>query len=126
MSERLLLDTHVLLWTLSAPAKLRAAVRRDIERSEVFISAASIWEIAIKCSIGKIKTNPRIVLEELPVAGFDLLPVTGVHAARTFDLGGSHKDPFDRMLLAQAMCESMTLLTNDEALTDYRPVVRLI
>jgi PIN domain nuclease of toxin-antitoxin system len=75
MSSRLLLDTHVALWSLSAPGKLRTAVRRDIERGEVFVSAASIWEIAIKSAIGKLKADPRAVLDELPVAGFGLLPI---------------------------------------------------
>jgi PIN domain nuclease of toxin-antitoxin system len=126
MSSRLLLDTHVALWSLSAPGKLRAAVRRDIERGEVFVSAASIWEIAIKSAVGKLKADPRAVLDELPVAGFDLLPISGLHAARTADLGVPHKDPFDRMLLAQALCESMVLLTNDEALAGLRQVVRLV
>ena len=126
MSVRLLLDTHVLLWTLATPRRLRAAIRREIERGEIFVSAASIWEIAIKFAAGRIATGPRAVLDELPKAGFELLPVTGVHAVRTGDLGGLHKDPFDRMLIAQALCESMTLLTNDEALAEYRSAVRLV
>lgn len=126
MTTRLLLDTHVLLWALSAPKKIPATARRAIEKSEVFVSAASIWEIAIKSTIGKIKANPNSVLNELPIAGFDLLAIDGIHAARTFELGGIHKDPFDRMLVAQAMCESMILLTNDDMLAGYGPVVRLI
>lgn len=126
MNVRLLLDTHVLLWTLSTPRRLRAAIRREIEHGDVFVSAASIWEIAIKHAAGRLATGPRAVLDELPVAGYELMPVTGIHAARTSDLGGPHKDPFDRMLIAQALCESMTLLTNDEALAEYRPAVRLV
>jgi PIN domain nuclease of toxin-antitoxin system len=126
MSGQLLLDTHVLLWALLSPARLTAKVRRDIERSDVFVSAASIWEIAIKQSIVKIKIEPSSVLDALPQAGFDLLPIEGAHAVRTADLGVDHKDPFDRMLLAQAMCESMILLTNDEILAEYRQVVRLV
>ena len=126
MSARLLLDTHVLLWALSSPARLSTTIRREIERSEVFVSAASIWEIAIKQSLKKLKIGPAKVLEALPVAGFDLLPIDGAHAARTADLNEVHKDPFDRMLIAQAICESMTLVTNDEALTVYGRVVRLI
>jgi PIN domain nuclease of toxin-antitoxin system len=74
----------------------------------------------------EIKIEPSSVLNALPQAGFDLLPLEGVHAVRTADLGIDHKDPFDRMLLAQAMCEAMILLTNDEVLAEYRQVVRLI
>ena len=127
MSTRLLLDTHVLIWTLSAPSRLSAEIRRDIALSDVFVSAASIWEIAIKFAAGKLLTNPNLVLNELPVAGYDLLPVSGLHAARTADLGTLlHMDPFDRLLVAQAICESMTLLTNDNALRTYAPTVRMI
>ena len=126
MSGRILLDTHLLLWALSTPARLPAATRREIDRNQVFVSAASIWEIAIKSSIGKLKADAAEVLDELPVAGFDLLPVSGAHAAYTAGLGGLHKDPFDRMLVAQALCEAMPLLTNDETLAGYGAIVRLI
>ena len=126
MSGRILLDTHLLLWALSTPARLPAATRREIERNQVFVSAASIWEIAIKSSTGKLKADAMEVLDELPVAGFDLLPVSGVHAARTAGLGSLHNDPFDRMLVAQALCETMPLLTNDETLASYGAIVRLI
>lgn len=124
---RLLLDTQVLIWTLSAPNRLPLAVRNDIARSDVFVSAASIWEIAIKFASGKLKTDPTLVLNPLPAVGYDLLPVSGLHAARTADLNMLlHKDPFDRLLVAQALCESMTLLGNDEALKPYAPTVRVI
>ena len=126
MSGRILLDTHLLLWALSTPARLPAATRREIERNQVFVSAASIWESAIKSSCGKLKADATQVLDELPVAGFDLLPVSGEHAARTAGLGSLHKDPFDRMLVAQALCEAMPLLTNDKTLTGYGAIVRLI
>ena len=126
MSGRILLDTHLLLWALATPARLPAATRREIERSQVFVSAASIWEIAIKSSTGKLKADATEVLDELPTAGFDLLPVTGIHAARTAGLGGLHKDPFDRMLIAQALSEGLPLLTNDKTLAGYGAIVRLM
>ena len=119
--------THVLIWTMGSPGKLSAEVRREISRSEVFVSAATIWEIAIKFTAGKLEHDPAVVLHELRDAGYDLLPVSGLHAARTADLNALHnKDPFDRMLIAQALCESMTLLTNDGALARYAPTVRVI
>ncbi|MFN0162515.1 MAG: type II toxin-antitoxin system VapC family toxin [Burkholderiales bacterium] len=127
MNRGLLLDTHVLIWALSLPGRIPQDVRRDISRSEVYVSAASIWEIAIKFVAGKIEQDPAIVLREVEIAGFDLLPVSGVHAARTADLNNlGTKDPFDRVLLAQALHESMTLITNDAALHRYAPTVRVI
>jgi PIN domain nuclease of toxin-antitoxin system len=127
VTQRLLLDTHILLWSLSAPGRIPAAVRNDIANANSFVSAATIWEIAIKFSTGSARNNPMLVLNELPVIGFELLPVTGLHAARTADLNAlRHKDPFDRLLVAQAICESMVLITNDEGLRFYAPSVRLI
>ncbi len=116
---RVLLDTHLLLWSLASPAKLPKAARTIIDRAEVYVSAASIWEISIKSSLGKLSASSADVLAALAPAGFAVLSVTGEHAARVSDLPSVHRDPFDRMLVAQALCEPMNLLTNDEALRAY-------
>ena len=123
---RLILDTHLLLWALGQPARLSAAARKQIEKADVYVSAASIWEISIKVALGKLKANPAEVLGAVEPAGFILLDITGEHAAKTIELPPHHKDPFDRMLVAQASFEPMILLTNDAALADYGSFVKLI
>lgn len=123
---RLILDTHLLLWALGQPEKLSAAARSQIERADVYISAASIWEVSIKAALGKLKANPAEILAAVQPAGFNLLPVTGEHAAKVFELPSHHKDPFDRMLVAQASFEPMILFTNDDALAACGSFVKLI
>jgi PIN domain nuclease of toxin-antitoxin system len=120
---RVLLDTHLLLWALAAPAKLPAAARKQIETAEVFVSAASIWEISIKSALGKVEADPNEVLAAVAPAGFSLLPINGEHAAKVRELPLLHKDPFDRILVAQALVEPMILLSNDEALRAYGVIV---
>lgn len=116
---RVLIDTHLLLWALSAPTKLTANARQLIERSEVYVSAASIWEISIKVSLGKLAASSSDVLAAIEPSGFTLLPISGEHAAHVADLPMHHKDPFDRLLVAQALSEPMRLLSNDEVLRAY-------
>jgi PIN domain nuclease of toxin-antitoxin system len=123
LKVRVLLDTHLLLWALAAPAKLPAVARKQIEAAEVFVSAASIWEISIKSGLGKLEADPREVLAAIAPTGFTLLAITGEHAAKVRDLPPLHKDPFDRLLIAQASIEPMILLTNDEALRGYGTIV---
>lgn len=123
---RLLLDTHLLLWALSQPRKLTAAARKQIDASEVYASAASIWEISVKSALGKLAANPRDILAGIEPAGFSLLTISGEHAAKVVELPPLHKDPFDRLLVAQSMVEPMLLLTNDEALRDYGSFVTVI
>ena len=123
---RVLLDTHLLLWALGSPSKLSAASRKQIESAEVFVSAASIWEISIKRSLGKLQADPREVVAAIAPAGFALLPITGEHAAKIVELPALHKDPFDRMLIAQATIEPMILLTNDEGLRGYGSFVKVV
>jgi len=123
---RLILDTHLLLWAFGQPARLSAAARKQIEEGEVYISAASIWEISIKAALGKLKADPAEILAAVEPSGFTLLDITGEHAARTMELPQHHKDPFDRMLIAQASCEPMILLTNDEVLAEYGSFVKVI
>jgi PIN domain nuclease of toxin-antitoxin system len=122
---RLLLDTHLLLWALARPSKLSAAARRQIDSADVYVSAASIWEISIKTALGKLVANPSEVLEAIEPAGFSMLSITGQHAAKVAELPALHKDPFDRMLVAQASVEPMILLTNDDALAAYGSFVML-
>ena len=122
---RLLLDTHVLLWALDDPARLGRKTRSLIERSEALVSVASLWEISIKAGLGKLKIEPRHVFDAIEPSGFDLLPVQATHALEVFSLGAVHGDPFDRLLVAQAMSERITLLTFDQALLGYGPSVRL-
>lgn len=120
---RILLDTHLFLWALSAPSKLSAAARKQIDAAEVFVSAASIWEISIKSAIGKLDADPDELLAGVEPAGFSMLPITGEHAAKVAKLAPIHKDPFDRILVAQASVEPMILLTNDDTLRDYGSLV---
>lgn len=122
----LLLDTHLLLWALLQPNKLKARVRAQIEQNEVFVSAASIWEISIKSALGKLEADPRLVLEGLQPAGLRLLPISGEHAARVFELPAYHRDPFDRLLLAQAWSQPLILLTDDKVLGQYGGYVTVV
>ena len=124
---RLLLDTRVLLWAAAEPDRVPPSFRERIESpdNEVLFSAASIWEIAIKQQIGRL--SPTVTPEEIAVAavrmGFDELPVTAAHAAGVRRLPLHHRDPFDRLLVAQAIQEPARLLTADEILARYSDLV---
>jgi PIN domain nuclease of toxin-antitoxin system len=117
---RILIDTHVFLWwdrqlrRLSRP--LRAAI--EDEANDVYLSAASVWEIAIKRTLGKL-TFSRPIVDAASELGFDILPVTGMHAERAGGLPRHHDDPFDRLIVAQADLESMVLGTQDPMLRPY-------
>ena len=123
---RLLLDTHLLLWALGSPLKLSADTRKLVDTSEVYVSAASIWEISIKAAIGKLKADAAEILAAIQPAGLNLLSITGDHAARVSRLPAHHQDPFDRILVAQALTEPMILLTNDKALEPYGDLVQVV
>lgn len=123
--SRILLDTHLLLWAVAEPKKLPAGVRRRIEEADVFVSAVSIWEVSIKAALGKLAADPKELLAEIEPAGFNLLSITGEHAAAVIGLPAIHADPFDRMLVAQAKTEPMILLTNDTILAGYGDCVEL-
>jgi PIN domain nuclease of toxin-antitoxin system len=121
---RILLDTHTLLWAGSAPAKLTAQARSVIESfsTEVLVSAASAWEIATKVRIGKLPQAAAFSAElprRLELLGFHPLAVTMEHALRAGQLPGSHKDPFDRMLIAQAQAENLVLISNERVFDAY-------
>ena len=124
---RLLLDTHIYLWAVSGSPLLRAPVRRLIESAdEVYVSAASIWEIAIKARLGKIDADPDRLAAAIDGSGFEELPVRAVHAAAVAKLAPLLGDPFDRLLVAQAMTEPLRLLTVDAMLTRYSDLVVLV
>jgi PIN domain nuclease of toxin-antitoxin system len=123
---RVLLDTHLLLWALSSPEKLSRRARQRIDSSEVYASAASIWEISIKSALGKLKADPDEVLAGIEPAGFNHLTIIGSHAAKVAELQPIHKDPFDRLLVAQARFEPMILLTDDQTLGSYGDFVEVV
>jgi PIN domain nuclease of toxin-antitoxin system len=117
---RFLLDTSAVLLALAEPERLTAGARAALEdpTSTAIVSAASIWEIAIKRSLGKL-VAPDEILEAVRAAGFETLDMTPEHAERAGTLPPHHRDPFDRMLVAQALVEGCTLLTRDDALAAY-------
>ncbi len=127
---RLLLDTHVLLWALSAPRRLGKAARSAIEdpENEVMFSAASIWEIAIKSALSKrgFAVAPDEILAAAVQSGLSELPVRAAAAVHVARLPSHHRDPFDRMLIAQAVTEPAILYTADAQLEVYSELVRRI
>jgi len=121
---RLLLDTHTFLWFISGSPNLSARARTIIEdsSSERFVSAASLWEIAIKVSIGKLalaESFGTLVPQELQANDMSVLPVKVEHLAKLTELPRYHGDPFDRLLAAQALVESIYLVSADEKLDAY-------
>jgi PIN domain nuclease of toxin-antitoxin system len=124
---RLLLDTHIFLWAASNDKRLTKEARSTIRSAQkVYVSAASIWEISIKAALGKIDADPAELIAAIDGAGFVSLPVRVEHAARVKSLALHHADPFDRMLVAQAMQEPLHLLTADRLLIAYSPLVLLV
>ena len=124
---RLLLDTHIVLWALAGSRQLKAPARRIIEAAdEVYVSAASVWEIAIKARIGKLDADPFAVAAAIAPSGFLELPVTAIHAAGVSQRAAVHNDLFDRLLLAQALAEPLRLLTADAVLARYSDLVMLV
>lgn len=119
----LLLDTHVLLWVAARPERLSASARATLEASEheLLFSSASIWEVAIKSGLGRedFDANASVLRRGLLDNGYEELPITSAHAIATTDLPPIHRDPFDRMLLAQARVEGALLLTADEVVATY-------
>lgn len=123
---RLLLDTHVFLWAIAGSALLKPKARALIESAdEVFVSSASIWEIAIKVRLGKLQADPEALVSAIVESGFNELPVRGTEAARVAKLPSHNSDPFDRLLVAQAMSEPLRFLTNDGVLARYSELVIL-
>lgn len=127
---KLLLDTQVLLWAAGQPERLSAAARRQLSnpKNELLFSAASLWEIAIKHGLGRhdFRVDPRILRRGLLDHGYTELPITSEHAVSVDALPDLHKDPFDRILLAQALTEGITLITADAQLARYPGPVRKV
>ena len=126
---KLLLDTHTFLWFIMGNAKLSANARAGIESlaNDKYVSIASVWEIAIKVSVGKLSLSaPFIPLipDQLSANGFELLHLDMAHAAGLINLPFHHRDPFDRLLIAQATVEQMQIVSIDTAFDAY-PVSRL-
>jgi len=127
---RLLLDTHILLWAAVEPERLSETARSLLEdnNNELMFSAVSLWEIAIKTSRGRedFRIDAGLLRRNLFENGYAELAMTGIHAAAVASLPPLRKDPFDRMLVAQAVIEGLTLVTGDPAMAKYSDAVRLV
>ena len=117
---KILIDTHIFLWWDQELHKLFPTLRAGIadEANQIFVSVASIWEIAIKRAIGKLRFDRPIVAAVLAL-GFEILPVAGAHAEHAGSLPLHHNDPFDRLIIAQAQLEGMVLGTQDRLMRPY-------
>jgi PIN domain nuclease of toxin-antitoxin system len=117
---RLLLDTHALIWWLEDSVQLSAEAREQIAdgANEIAVSAASAWEMAIKQAGGKLRIPPNLE-EAVEASGVIALPITIEHALRAGSLDPHHRDPFDRMLIAQALVEGYTIITKDPRFEQY-------
>lgn len=124
---RLLLDTHIFLWCLKDDRKISKSIRSKIvSASEVYVSSASIWEAAIKIKLKKLDGNINEIADAIVQSGFLELPITALHAAAIVNLPDIHRDPFDRILVAQAISEPLTFLTADTLLKKYSDIVEVI
>jgi PIN domain nuclease of toxin-antitoxin system len=127
---KLLLDTHLILWVATRPAKLPAAARRLIEnpRNEPMFSVASLWEIALKQALGRadFHVDPHVLRRGLLENDYIEKPILAEHVLATANLPPLHHDPFDRLLIAQATVEGVVLLTADETLARYPGPVRAV
>jgi len=127
---KLLLDTHVLLWAAGQPERLSVAVRSllDDPSHELLFSSASIWEVVIKRGLGRedFRVDPRRLRRDVLDNGYAELPITSAHAVAVEALPPLHKDPFDRILVAQSMVEGITLLTSDPQVAKYPGPIRRV
>ena len=126
---KLLLDTHLLIWAADSIDRVPAGARALMAdpENELLFSVASIWEIAIKCGLNRpdFQVDARMLRRGLIDNGYCELPILSEHAVATLALPPIHKDPFDRLLIAQAMVEGITLLTDDATVAQYQGTVRL-
>ena len=119
MADHLLLDTHVFIWWRENSARLNGGARQRIGTAAiVFVSVASAWEAAIKSALGKLRL-PEPFEAGVEAAGFEKLPIAFGHAQAVATLAHHHSDPFDRMLVAQALCERLTVVTHDRRFAPY-------
>lgn len=126
---RILLDTHVFIWAVTDSRRLSKEARTIMRgATEVFVSAASIWEIAIKSAIGKIKADADEMTRAIAASGFVELPIAAVHAAQVarLPLFNDHKNPFDQLLVAQSIVEPLVLLTVDPKVAAYGGLIRAV
>jgi PIN domain nuclease of toxin-antitoxin system len=121
---RLLLDTHIFYWSFYERLRLsRKTLSLFNQAEEIFVSSASIWEISIKVRLGKMKADPQELIDSIEASGFQELPVWSRHAVVVANLPLHHTDPFDRLLIAQAITEPLHLVTTDAQLTQYSELV---
>ncbi len=126
-SDLVLVDTHVLLWSLLDDPRLSPRARTLLTRAEqVFVSAASLWEMSIKARLGKLVLPRRFGVPALAERGYGLLPIKPEHALGVRHLPLHHRDPFDRMLIAQAELEGLVIVTRDRAFQQYDARVELV
>jgi PIN domain nuclease of toxin-antitoxin system len=127
---KLLLDTHIVLWAAGQPDKLSTSARELLldKRNALFFSSASIWEIVIKRTLGRadFKVDPHRLRKMLVINDYTEIPVTSEHALRVDTLPPLHKDPFDRILIAQARSEGLVLITVDSSVISYGDAVRAV
>lgn len=121
---KLLLDTHTFIWFINGDRSLSAKARKEILKplNSKFISMASIWEMAIKVSLGKLRINYpfKSVFNQIEINGFEILPIVFDHTLLVTQLEFHHRDPFDRILIAQAISENMTIISRDENFDNYQ------
>jgi len=127
---KILLDTHLLLWAAGDPARIprKARILMNDAHNQLIFSAGSLWEIAIKRGLGRddFQVDPRVLRRGLIDNGYDELAIRGEHAVAIDGLPAIHKDPFDRLLVAQSIVEGITLLTTDKNVARYPAPVKLI
>ena len=124
---RLLIDTQIFIWAVMESENLSAQARQImLDATEVFVSAASIWEIAIKARLGRLEGDPSEFVAAIDQSGFRELVISARHAAMVHQLPLHHRDPFDRMLVAQALSEPLRLLTSDRMLSQYSELVMTV
>ena len=124
---KLLLDTHIFIWSVDDDPRLSSTAWARIEAAEaVYVSSASLWEAAIKHGLGKLAVDPERLIGAVAASGFLALPIGLEHAVAVGRLPPLHRDPFDRLLIAQAISEPLHLLTADAQLQPYSALVQLV
>ena len=124
---RLLIDTQIFIWAVIDSDHLSEHARRImLDATEVFVSSASIWEIAIKAKLGKLEGDPRAFAAAIVESGFRELVISARHACMVYELPLYHRDPFDRLLVAQALSEPFRLLTADKQLAQYSELIMTV